>query len=99
MKRLGLTRLALPDAVIFIDTPAAVSMARIKSRGEKMQVHETEKKLGHLREAYLLVVDAVRESMGLPAIVLDGSRDVDSIAAEARRVVNGVRATAGGNGE
>ena len=99
MKRLGLTRLALPDAVIFIDTPAAVSMARIKSRGEKMQVHETENKLGHLREAYLLVVDAVRESMGLPAIVLDGSRDVDSIAAEARRVVNGVRATAGGNAE
>ena len=64
MKRLGLTRLSLPDAVIFLDVPPAVSMERIRSRGEKMQVHETEEKLGRLREAYLLVVEATGESPG-----------------------------------
>jgi len=99
MKRLRLTRLALPDAVIFLDTPPAVSMERIRNRGEKMQVHETEEKLGRLREAYLLVDDAARERMGLPTCVLDGGRDLDSIAVEARSMVTSARAAAGGNGE
>jgi len=98
MKRLGLTRLALPDAVIFLDIPPAVSMARIRKRGEKMQVHETEEKLGRLREAYLLVVEAAREIMGLPAFVLDGDRDPDSIAAEARGLVANARVKAEGDG-
>jgi 1-acyl-sn-glycerol-3-phosphate acyltransferase len=91
MKRLGLTRLAMPDAVIFLDIPPAVSMARIRTRGEKMQVHETEEKLGRLRAAYHLVVEALRDRMGLPAFVLDGDRDPDSIAAEARDLVAAAR--------
>jgi 1-acyl-sn-glycerol-3-phosphate acyltransferase len=98
MKRLGLTRLALPDAVIFLDIPPTVAIERIRNRGEKMQVHETEEKLGRLREAYLMVVDATRERMGLPSFVLDGDRDVDLIAEEANRVVASARAAAGGNG-
>ncbi len=97
MKRLGLTRLSVPDAVIFLDIPPAVSMNRIKGRGEKMQVHETEEKLGRLREAYLLVVEATSNRLGLPTFVLDGDRDLNSIAAEAQRVVEVTLAEAGGN--
>jgi len=97
MKRLDLTRLAIPDAVLFLDIPPTVSMARIRKRGEKMQVHETEEKLGRLREAYLLVVEAAREHMGLPAFILDGDRDPDSIAAKARRLVASARTAARGN--
>lgn len=96
MKRLGLTRLAMPDAVIFLDVPPAVSMSRIESRGERVQAHETEQKLGRLREAYLLVVEAAGERLGLPAFVLDGNRDLESIVAEAKRMVESARGAAGG---
>jgi 1-acyl-sn-glycerol-3-phosphate acyltransferase len=96
MRRLGLTRLAMPDAVVFLDVPPAVAMERIMNRGERTQVHETEEKLGRLRKAYLLVVEAVRDSMGLPAFLLDGTRDQESIAAEAGHMVAGVRTTSGG---
>ena len=64
MKRLGLAHLSLPDAVIFIDVLPKVSMARIRARGERIQVHETEEKLGRLREAYLLVAEATGEGGG-----------------------------------
>jgi hypothetical protein len=40
-----------------------------------------------LREAYLLVVEAARERMGLPAFVLDGGRDLESVTGEARGLV------------
>jgi len=73
--------------VLFLDVDPAVAMERIRSRGEKMQVHETEDKLGRLREAYLLVVEAARERMGLPAFVLDGGRDLESVTGKARRLV------------
>ena len=97
MKRLGLTRLAMPDAVVFLDIPPAVSMARIVNRGEKMQVHETEEKLGRLREAYLLVVEAARERLGLPAFVLDGDRTPDTITAEALSLIADARAATEGS--
>jgi shikimate kinase len=82
MKRLGLTRLRLPDAAIFLDVRPEVAMERIRSRGETVQVHETEEKLARLREAYLLVVRAVP---GVPAVVLDGDGKPGAIAAEAKR--------------
>ncbi|MCP4571150.1 MAG: hypothetical protein GY838_02235 [bacterium] len=93
MKRLGLARLSLPDAVIFLDVPPEVSMARIEARGEKMQVHESEEKLGRLREAYLLVTKATGEGIGLPTFVLDGDRDLDSIIIDACGAVVNARAT------
>jgi len=96
MRRLGLTHLALPDAVVFLDLPPAVSMERIRNRGEKMQVHETEQKLGRLRDAYLLVVEVAREQLGLPAFVLDGCRDPEAIAAEAGELVAHLRIPARG---
>jgi len=98
MKRLGLTRLTLPDAVIFLDVPPAVSMERITNRGEARQVHETEEKLGRLRAAYLLVVEATRERLGLPTFVLDGDCDLESITVEARGAVASARTATGGAG-
>ena len=92
MQRLGLARLTLPDAVIFLDVPPHVSMARIRMRGEKMQVHETEEKLGRLREAYLLVTRATGESLDLPTFVLAGDRDLDAIIRDARGAVADARA-------
>ena len=99
MDRLGLNRLSIPDAVVFLDVPPSVSMARIRNRGEKTQVHETENKLGRLREAYLLVVEATGDRLGLPTFVLDGDRDLDIIVMEARRDIEAVRATVEGSGE
>jgi 1-acyl-sn-glycerol-3-phosphate acyltransferase len=91
MKRLRLTRLGMPDVVLFLDVDPAISMERIRSRGERMQAHETEEKLRRLRETYLLVVEAARERVGLPAFVLDGERDLSSIMGEARRLVESAR--------
>jgi 1-acyl-sn-glycerol-3-phosphate acyltransferase len=87
MKRLGLTHLHLPDVVLFLDVDPAVSMERIEKRGEKMQVHETAEKLERLRNAYHLVVEAARDQMKLPAFIVEGDRDIESVAEEALRLV------------
>ena len=95
IKSLGLARLALPDAVFFVDVGVSVALERIQSRGEHLQLHETEEKLVRLREAYHLVVSTVKEHFGRPAFVLDGARDAESVAAEARRLLAQVRAEGG----
>ena len=94
MRRLGLTGLALPDGVLFLDVDPAVAMSRIRSRGERMQVHETEEKLSKLRQAYLLVMEAVQEAAGLPATVLDGARSIDDLAHDATVFVQEARGRA-----
>ncbi|MCP4547698.1 MAG: hypothetical protein GY835_14655 [bacterium] len=92
LRRLGLTRLKLPDLILFLDVDPAVAIERIMSRGERVQVHETEEKLGRLREAYLLTVRAAREKLDLPAHVIEGGREPDVITAEARGLVTALRA-------
>jgi thymidylate kinase len=83
MKRLGLANLAMPDVVLMLDVDPAVSMTRIRARGQRIQTHETEEKLTRLREGYLTVCDVVRSEFGIPVSVLDGSRDLDALAASA----------------
>jgi 1-acyl-sn-glycerol-3-phosphate acyltransferase len=82
MRRLGLVPLALPDAVCFLDVDPAVSMERIRRRGEAVQVHETEEKLAKLREAYRVVIAAYEREFGRPARALGGDRDVKAVTAE-----------------
>jgi 1-acyl-sn-glycerol-3-phosphate acyltransferase len=82
MRRLGLLPLARPDAVCFLDVDPAVSMERILRRGESVQVHENEEKLGKLRDAYRLVIAAYEREFGLPARVIDGNRDVETVTAD-----------------
>jgi 1-acyl-sn-glycerol-3-phosphate acyltransferase len=85
LKRLRLARMELPSAVAMLDVDPDVSIARIASRGEKMQVHETEEKLSRLREGYLMVCDVVREEFGLAVEVLDGNAALDDVTATAIR--------------
>jgi 1-acyl-sn-glycerol-3-phosphate acyltransferase len=87
MKRLGLTRLKIPDLVIFLDVEPAVAMSRILGRGERVQVHETEEKLAKLRRAYLLTITALTGRFKVPALRLEGDREIETIMAEAKKFI------------
>ena len=79
----------LPDAVIMLYVAPAVSMQRIESRGEQMQVHETEEKLAKLREGYLLVIQVVEKDFNIPIRILDGALDIDKLTASAIEFAKG----------
>jgi thymidylate kinase len=81
MQRLRLTRLSLPDAIVFLDVEPTVAMQRIRARGEDVQVHETEEKLARLRAAYTQVVAATKKELGRPAYVFSGDQDADYVSA------------------
>jgi len=83
LRRLRLTSMKLPDAVIMLDVEPAVSVARIESRGEQRQVHETEDKLAKLRAGYRLVCNVVQTEFGIPTRILDGDATIDVLAATA----------------
>ena len=53
-----------------------------------LQVHETEEKLGRLRDAYLQVMSAAREACELSSLVLDGDQEPAVVAEAARRFVD-----------
>lgn len=72
LKTIKLTHLTLPDLVILIDADPAVADARIETRGEKKQVHETEEKLTKLRNAYLRVCAVAQTDFKIPTLVLNG---------------------------
>jgi 1-acyl-sn-glycerol-3-phosphate acyltransferase/thymidylate kinase len=83
MQRLRIARLAMPDVVLMLDVDPAVSMERIRARGERIQAHESEEKLARLREGYLAVCKVVRTEFGVPVSVLDGGHDPDALVSEA----------------
>jgi 1-acyl-sn-glycerol-3-phosphate acyltransferase len=83
LKRLHLTRMVVPDAVVFLDVDPAVSLERILSRGETRQVHETEEKLGKLQGGYRMVCRVLEEGLGSPARTLDGHQNLETVAATA----------------
>ncbi len=80
LKRTGLAHLTLPDAVVMLDVEPAVSVERIRKRGEKRQVHETVEKLAKLRDGYLQVCRVVEKDFGIPLKIMDGRDKIDSIA-------------------
>jgi thymidylate kinase len=90
LRRLGLTRLKLADIVLWLDVDPAVSMERIRTRGGKIQVHETEEKLGRLREGYRMVCDVVRSRFGLPVRILDGGEALEDVVRQAISAVDDV---------
>jgi len=83
LKRFGLASMRLPDAVIMLDVAPSVSVARIKGRGEKRQVHETEEKLAKLREGYLMVCDVVKTEFNIHTRVVDGQAEIGQLTASA----------------
>ncbi len=91
LQRLGLTRLELPDAAIFIDLDPDEAVGRIDSRGESKQVHETSEKLAKLRRAYLSVCEVAEERFALPVMRLDGSRTAEELSETATDFLGSVR--------
>lgn len=83
LDRLGLAGLALPDVVIMLDVDPTVSVSRIRARGEKRQVHETEEKLARLREGYLMVCKVVERDFGIPVRILDGNLELAEVTRSA----------------
>ncbi len=81
MIRLRLDKLKLPDIVVFLDVSPATACDRISARGEQRQIHETEDKLGQLRQAYLLVCDIIHRNFGIPTLIMSGDDRPDNIAA------------------
>jgi thymidylate kinase len=79
----------LPSAVVMLDVDPSVSMSRIRGRGEKMQVHETEEKLARLRDGYLMVCDVVSRRFAIPTKVLDGNSELDEVTASALEFARG----------
>jgi hypothetical protein len=57
---LGLRAVWLPDIVIFLDLPPEISIARIASRGKKVDRHENLADLAQAREMYLKSLEAFR---------------------------------------
>lgn len=94
LKRLHLTRMDVPDAVLFLDVDPAVSMERILSRGETRQVHETEEKLGKLRGGYQMVCRVLEGQLGSPARTLDGHQNLETVTASALEELSGVDVSA-----
>jgi 1-acyl-sn-glycerol-3-phosphate acyltransferase len=79
LKKIKLTRLTLPDLVIFIDVDPAIARARIETRGQTLQVHETQEKLTKLRNAYRQVCDVIRTDFEIPTLVLEGELTVSEL--------------------
>jgi 1-acyl-sn-glycerol-3-phosphate acyltransferase len=82
LSRLGLTHLQLPRLLVLLDLPSEVACARITSRSRPRQPHETEEKLGRLREAYQRVVRITALKWNIPLMVVDGDRPLDESLAK-----------------
>ncbi|MFH1568346.1 MAG: 1-acyl-sn-glycerol-3-phosphate acyltransferase [Gemmatimonadota bacterium] len=92
-RRLHLPALARPDVVLFLDVDPAVAMGRIRARGEAQQVHETEAKLGQLREGYRTACRVVEEDWRLPARILEPG-GIDAVVDAALRELAAVEVVA-----
>jgi 1-acyl-sn-glycerol-3-phosphate acyltransferase len=91
LQRLGLTRLEMPDAAVFMDLDPNEAVGRINSRGESKQVHETPEKLAKLRRAYLAVCEAAESRFGLPVLRLDGRLSPEELTATAEDFMSSVK--------
>jgi dTMP kinase len=69
-----------PDVTFFIDVPPAVSQARIKKRGNYVELYETDERLRPIYANYLQLVEQARAE-GENIITIDGKLSVDEVAA------------------
>ena len=77
----------LPEAVIFIDVDPAVSCERIRRRGDRIQVHETEEKLAELRKGYRMVCGVIETEFHLPLLVLAGEQELEQLTGSAAEFI------------
>jgi hypothetical protein len=87
LDRLHLTHFGLPEVVVFIDCPPETACERIASRGERLQAHETEEKLGRLQAAYHMVCRITAEHRGIPTSRIDGGQPLQAVVSQAREFV------------
>jgi len=90
LRKLRLTHLHLPDAVVFLDVEPSVSIQRIQSRGEEVQAHENLEKLTKLQKAYHVVCD-VLEARLVPVCRLEGNCALDELAEQVLAFVRRAR--------
>jgi thymidylate kinase len=90
LRRLHMARLELPDALLFLDVEPSVSIARIRSRGQDQQVHETKDKLVQLRQGYRRVCEVVDRELGVPVRTLDGDAGLQTVVDNALAVLEGI---------
>jgi 1-acyl-sn-glycerol-3-phosphate acyltransferase len=83
LRRLHVTPMRVPDAVLFLDVEPGLSMERIDARGEQRQAHETAERLERLREGYRRVCRAVNEGLEVPTRTLDGRPGAEAVAHDA----------------
>ena len=88
LRKLNLTHLHLPDAVIFLDVDPVVCIERITSRGKPVQAHENIEKLTPLRKAYHLVCDVVQKTR--PVCRLTGDKSLEQLTEEAAAFIKTV---------
>jgi thymidylate kinase len=87
LDRLHLAHFGLPQVVVFIDCPPKTACDRIASRGERLQAHETEEKLGRLQVAYQMVCRITAEHRGIPTSRIDGGQPLQAVVSQAREFV------------
>jgi adenylate kinase family enzyme len=88
LRKLNLTHLHLPDAVIFLDVDPAICVERITSRGERVQAHENIEQLTKLRKAYTLVCDVLQKTR--PVCRLAGDKSIEQLVDEATSFIKTV---------
>lgn len=88
LRKLNLTHLSLPDAVIFLDVDPAICMERIVARGDQVQAHENIEKLTKLRNAYRLVCDVVQQAR--PVCRLAGDKSPEQLTEEADAFIRNI---------
>lgn len=82
LNRLGLTHMQIPRLLVLLDLPASLACARISSRGELRQPHETEEKLACLRKAYLRVTQITARQWNIPLTVIEGEQRLEDRVAK-----------------
>jgi thymidylate kinase len=73
--------------VIFLDVEPQFAIERIKNRGQKRQVHETEEKLSKLRFAYVKTCKVIKRNLNIPTVILAGNDTLENITNSAVKFV------------
>lgn len=69
-----------PDLTLFIDVPPEVSQNRIASRGEYVELYESEEKLKPVYENYLSLIESLKAN-GEKIVTIDGTLPIGVVAA------------------
>jgi 1-acyl-sn-glycerol-3-phosphate acyltransferase len=92
---LGLARPPAPDVLVIVRTPVPEVMARLRSRGRKLQRHENETSLRNLEQGYLEVGRVLKKRRRIEVFEADGSPGsleaaIDEAEAVCRRLTEAV---------